>query len=219
MPAEIRAVIADDEPLARLRLRHLCARAGDVSVVAEATDGDEALAKVRELEPDLLFLDMQMPGRHGLSVAESLDGARRPLLVYVTRPRSMSSSPPSPATGRSISIAIDPAGFGAWDIYAARRCGSGFETPENLGRGINTVDWEYNPSPTPDGDTIAFASNRPSGQASDLYASMRVRGKFTPAWNLGPLVNTAADEYHPTLRVDQNRLYFVRQAINPSGDS
>jgi len=84
MPAEIRAVIADDEPLARMRLRHLCQRAGDVSVVAEATDGDEALAKVSELEPQLLFLDMQMPGRHGLSVAESLGGARRPLLVYVT---------------------------------------------------------------------------------------------------------------------------------------
>jgi two-component system LytT family response regulator len=84
VPAEIRAVIADDEPLARLRLSHLCARAGDVSVVAEATNGDEALAKVNELEPHLLFLDMQMPGRDGLSVGASLRRARRPLVVYVT---------------------------------------------------------------------------------------------------------------------------------------
>ena len=45
------------------------------------------------------------------------------------------------------------------------------------------------------------------------------RGKFAPAWNLGPLVNTAADEYHPMLRADQNRLHFVRQEVNPPGDS
>jgi hypothetical protein len=112
-----------------------------------------------------------------------------------------------------------PGGIGAWDIYSAKRCGSGFEAPENLGPGVNTVDWEYNPSLTPDGNTIVFASNRPTGQGSDIYTSSRVRGNFVPAWNLGPLVNTAADEYHPTLRGDQNRLYFVRQVVDPPGDS
>jgi two-component system response regulator AlgR len=55
-------VIADDEPLARMRLRHLCVRACDVLVVAEAADGEEGLAKVGELSLDLLFFDMQMPG-------------------------------------------------------------------------------------------------------------------------------------------------------------
>jgi hypothetical protein len=54
---------------------------------------------------------------------------------------------------------------------------------------------------------------------SDLDATGRVRGKFAPAWNLGPLVNTAADEYHPMLRADQDRLYLVRQEVNPPGDS
>jgi hypothetical protein len=107
-----------------------------------------------------------------------------------------------------------PGGMGAWDIYAAKSCGDGFEAPENLGPGINTVDWEYNPSLTADGSTIVFASNRPSGQGSDMYASRRERGKFAPAWNLGPLANTAADEYHPTLR--GNQLYFVRQVVNPA---
>jgi hypothetical protein len=111
-----------------------------------------------------------------------------------------------------------PGGFGAWDIYAAKSCGDGYEAPENLGPGINTADWEYNPSLTADGNTIVFASNRPTGQASDMYTSRRERGKFAPAWNLGPLANTEADEYHPTLR--GNRLYFVRQVVNPApGDS
>jgi hypothetical protein len=50
-----------------------------------------------------------------------------------------------------------------------------------------------------------------------MYASRRERGKFASAWNLGPLANTAADEYHPTLRGE--RLYFVRQVVNPPGDS
>jgi len=84
MQTEIRAVIADDEPLARMRLRRLCERAGDVTVVGEATDGDEALARVAELRPELLFLDMQMPGRSGLAVGQALGGDERPLVVFVT---------------------------------------------------------------------------------------------------------------------------------------
>jgi hypothetical protein len=112
-----------------------------------------------------------------------------------------------------------PGGIGAWDIYVARSCRAGFEAAENLGTGVNTVDWEYNPSLSADGNTILFASNRPSGQGSDLYASVRAHGNFVPAWNLGPLVNTPLDEYHPTLRQDQNRVYFVRQSVNPPGDS
>jgi len=84
MQAEIRAVIADDEPLARMRLRRLCERAGDVAVVAEAADGDQALARVAELRPHLLFLDMQMPGKSGISVGQALEREGRPLLVFVT---------------------------------------------------------------------------------------------------------------------------------------
>jgi two-component system LytT family response regulator len=84
MTVEIRAVIADDEPLARMRLRRLCERADNVSVVAEASDGDEALARVAELRPQLLFLDMQMPGRDGLAVGRALPPEARPLIVFVT---------------------------------------------------------------------------------------------------------------------------------------
>jgi two-component system LytT family response regulator len=81
---EIRAVIADDEALARLRLARLCALSGGIDVVAEAKDGDEARKCVAEHRPDLLFLDVEMPGQSGLSVAEGLDPRARPLVVFVT---------------------------------------------------------------------------------------------------------------------------------------
>lgn len=84
MHPEIRAVIADDEALARMRLRRLCELSPGVEVVAEAEDGDAALRCTAEHRPDLLFLDVAMPGKNGLSVAEELDPAARPLLVYVT---------------------------------------------------------------------------------------------------------------------------------------
>lgn len=84
MQPEIRAVIADDEALARLRLSRLCALSGGIDVVAEAKDGDEAIQCVAEHRPQLLFLDVEMPGKNGLSVAEGLDPRARPLVVFVT---------------------------------------------------------------------------------------------------------------------------------------
>jgi two-component system LytT family response regulator len=89
---EIRAVIADDEALARMRLRRLCELSPGVSVVAEAEDGDAALRCAAEHRPDLLFLDVSMPGKNGLSVAAELDPAARPLLVYVTAYREYAVS-------------------------------------------------------------------------------------------------------------------------------
>ena len=87
MPGEIRAIIADDEPLARRRLRRLCEREGDVRVIAEACDGAEAQALVADHRPDLLFLDVQMPEPNGLAVLESLDRERPPMVVLVTAHR------------------------------------------------------------------------------------------------------------------------------------
>jgi len=68
----ITAVIADDEPLARERIRTLLAAFPEVAVVGEARDGNDAVAKVRELEPSLLFLGVQMPERDGFGVLEKL---------------------------------------------------------------------------------------------------------------------------------------------------
>jgi len=80
----ISAVIADDEPLARERIRTLLGAFPEVAVVGEARDGNEALAKVRELQPSLLFLDVQMPECDGFSVLEKLSPAATPAVIFVT---------------------------------------------------------------------------------------------------------------------------------------
>jgi two-component system LytT family response regulator len=77
-------VIVDDEPLARERLRELLGQRRDVVIAGEAGDGEEALRLVARTTPDLLFLDVQMPGLDGFEVVAELDGARMPAMVFVT---------------------------------------------------------------------------------------------------------------------------------------
>ena len=80
-----RVLVADDEPLARERLRLLLSRHPNYQVVAECTDGDEALAAITAERPDVAFLDISMPGRTGVDVAhELLDDVEAPAIVFVT---------------------------------------------------------------------------------------------------------------------------------------
>ncbi len=79
----IRVLLVDDEELARDRLRRLLGSFADVSVVGEASDGEEALQKAGELRPDAVFLDVEMPGASGLEVVRSL-GEPRPKVVFCT---------------------------------------------------------------------------------------------------------------------------------------
>ena len=79
----IRAVLVDDEPPARVRMRQLLDAAGDVAVVGEAGNADEARAVIRETLPDLLFLDVEMPEVRGTALAASLPEPR-PFIVFAT---------------------------------------------------------------------------------------------------------------------------------------
>jgi two-component system LytT family response regulator len=79
----IRALIADNEPPARARVRDLLAAEPDGEVVGEAADGGEALERVRAERPDLLFLDVQMPVRDGFAVLRAL-GRRPPVTIFTT---------------------------------------------------------------------------------------------------------------------------------------
>lgn len=85
---KIRALVVDDEPLARKRLRRLLARHEDVEVVGEATSGDETIGMVLEERPDVLFLDVRMPGRDGLEafreLRKKLPEQVLPLAVFTT---------------------------------------------------------------------------------------------------------------------------------------
>ena len=80
----IRAVVVDDEPLAREGLKLHLAHHPDVEIVGEAADGRRAVAVVTSRKPDLLFLDVQMPLLDGFEVVDALTAAHMPVVVFVT---------------------------------------------------------------------------------------------------------------------------------------
>lgn len=78
-------VIADDEPLARSRVRMMLARHPEYGIVAECTDGVETVEALIQHEPDVLFLDIKMPGLDGFEVLAALEQSARPTaIVFVT---------------------------------------------------------------------------------------------------------------------------------------
>lgn len=83
MTAPLSVLLVDDEPPARSRLGRMLARLAGVTVVGEAQSGVEALEKIAELRPDLVFLDVQMPELDGLSVAAQL-GPGGPKVIFAT---------------------------------------------------------------------------------------------------------------------------------------
>jgi two-component system LytT family response regulator len=81
---KIRAVIVEDEPLARNVLCRLVAGEKDIALVAECADGLAGAEIVRSERPDLLFLDIRLPGLNGLELLQSLDGNTPPAVIFVT---------------------------------------------------------------------------------------------------------------------------------------
>lgn len=73
MKGKIRVLIADDEALGRKEMRRLLKKHVEVEIVAEACDGDEAVALIEKHTPDLVFLDIRMPGRDGFEVLDALE--------------------------------------------------------------------------------------------------------------------------------------------------
>jgi two-component system LytT family response regulator len=84
MTAIIRVLIVDDEPLARGVLREMLQSDPDVMIVGECANGKEAVRAIRELAPELLFLDIQMPEMGGFEVLDALAEGQVPHLVFVT---------------------------------------------------------------------------------------------------------------------------------------
>jgi two-component system LytT family response regulator len=80
----IRALIVDDEPLARRRVREMLLGDAGVEIVGESANGPEAVQAVREGNPDLMFLDVQMPGMDGFEVLNVLRDESLPLIVFIT---------------------------------------------------------------------------------------------------------------------------------------
>ena len=80
----IRTLIVDDEPLARDGLRVRLQRESDVEIIGEAGDGPGAIEAIRRLQPDLVYLDIQMPGMDGFEILEHVAGEHLPIVVFVT---------------------------------------------------------------------------------------------------------------------------------------
>ena len=84
MTVRFRVVIVDDEPLPRERIATLLAAHPEMDIAAECGDGAEAVRVISETQPDLLFLDIQMPELDGFEVLEALEGDRLPAVIFVT---------------------------------------------------------------------------------------------------------------------------------------
>jgi len=84
MTAKIRALIIDDEPLAREGILTLLNDISEIEVVAECGDGVQAISEIRLKRPDLIFLDIQMPGVNGFDVLRTLDPNEIPVTIFVT---------------------------------------------------------------------------------------------------------------------------------------
>jgi two-component system, LytTR family, response regulator len=84
MKDRIRAIIVDDEPLAREGVRLHLEGEADIEVIGEAGNGEEAVTLIETVRPDLLFLDVQMPGLDGFGVLEALGPAHMPVTIFTT---------------------------------------------------------------------------------------------------------------------------------------
>jgi two-component system, LytTR family, response regulator len=83
-PTPVRALIVDDEALACRRLRRLLRNDQDVEIVGTCVNGEEAIHAIKQLKPDLVFLDVQMPGIDGFGVLRALHSTSVPQIIFVT---------------------------------------------------------------------------------------------------------------------------------------
>jgi two-component system LytT family response regulator len=79
-----RVLVVDDEPLARMRIEDLVTQVEDARVVGTAGNGIEAIERIRTLRPDVVFLDVQMPGKTGIDVVREIGAAAMPATIFVT---------------------------------------------------------------------------------------------------------------------------------------
>lgn len=81
---KLRTLLVDDEPLARERLRAMLTRDATLEIIGECGNGPDAIVAIRRDRPDIVFLDVQMPGCDGLHVVSELDEKERPEVIFVT---------------------------------------------------------------------------------------------------------------------------------------
>lgn len=111
-------------------------------------------------------------------------------------------------------------GIGRCDIWMTTRENDRWTEPVNVGRPVNTREWESQPSISADGITLYFASNRPGGfGGTDIWYSIKENGKWGNPINLGPEINTDKDEQFPFIHNDGHTLYFTSEGLPGMGKS
>jgi OmpA-OmpF porin, OOP family len=110
-------------------------------------------------------------------------------------------------------------GFGSCDLFETRKIGDQWTEPRNLGSGVNSVEWESQPSLSADGRTLYFVSDRRGGQGRrDIWmSSLNERGQWTKAKNAGKPINTVYDEISPFIHVNSRTLYFASNGLTGFG--
>ena len=82
--SKLKTIIVDDEPLALKYLRSVLADFSDIEVVADFRNGREAVLAASQINPDLMFLDIQMPGMNGFELIKALQSDVMPMVIFVT---------------------------------------------------------------------------------------------------------------------------------------
>ncbi|MCA8830102.1 OmpA family protein [Hymenobacter pini] len=108
-----------------------------------------------------------------------------------------------------------PSSVGNCDLYISRRTGNTWSKPQNLGRNVNSPEWDSQPSLSADGRTLYFTSTRRGGKGQeDIYMTTQdAQGNWTPARNLGAPVNTAGKDMAPFIHASGTTLYYVTDGL------
>ncbi|WP_426491921.1 OmpA family protein [Hymenobacter sp. 102] len=108
-----------------------------------------------------------------------------------------------------------PSSVGNCDLYISRRTGNTWSKPQNLGRNVNSPEWDSQPSLSADGRTLYFTSTRRGGKGQeDIYMTTQdVAGNWTPARNLGAPVNTSGKDMAPFIHASGTTLYYVTDGL------
>lgn len=108
-----------------------------------------------------------------------------------------------------------PNSIGNCDLYISRRTGNNWSKPQNLGRTVNSPEWDSQPTLSADGRTLYFTSTRRGGQGQeDIYVTtLGADGNWSPARNLGQPVNTAGKDMAPFIHASSTTLYYVTDGL------
>ena len=195
MTTQIRALIADDEPLARRGIRQLLGSHADVTVVGESRDGRETLRALHALAPDLVFLDVQMPHLSGFDVLRAHGASRLPMVVFVT---AYDEFAVRAFEAHAIDYLVKPVSESRFDdamgrIRERRRSERALEVTQRLEALLAARESDRTPDPeragaprpaarrlvvpTASGEVVLDASEVDWIRAEDYYAAIHARGR------------------------------------------